>query len=234
MRFFLSCFFLVSFLNVFSQDEDKPKIEPKIKIDSLYREDQFYVAVTYNLLVNNPEGLKQDRFSAGVSFGFLRDMPINKDRTVAIGAGLGLSYKNYYQNLAIINQEDGTHSYGVNPYNEFVSNKFTHYLVDLPIEFRWRNSTYESHKFWRIYGGVKFSYVFSDRSVLDAGEDTYKIKNNPDVNNFQYGVYLSSGYNTWNVYAYYGLTPMFKSVKTVQGESIDMRTMNIGLIFYIL
>jgi len=234
MRFFLSCFFLVSFLNVFSQDEDKPKIEPKIKIDSLYREDQFYVAVTYNLLVNNPEGLKQDRFSAGVSFGFLRDMPINKDRTVAIGAGLGLSYKNYYQNLAIINQEDGTHSYGVNPYNEFVSNKFTHYLVDLPIEFRWRNSTYESHKFWRIYGGVKFSYVFSDRSVLDAGEDTYKITNNPDVNNFQYGVYLSSGYNTWNVYAYYGLTPMFKSVKTVQGESIDMRTMNIGLIFYIL
>jgi len=234
MRFFLSCFFLVSFLNVFSQDEDKPKIEPKIKIDSLYREDQFYVAVTYNLLVNNPEGLKQDRFSAGVSFGFLRDMPINKDRTVAIAAGLGLSYKNYYQNLAIINQEDGTHSYGVNPYNEFVSNKFTHYLVDLPIEFRWRNSTYESHKFWRIYGGVKFSYVFSDRSVLDAGEDTYKIKNNPDVNNFQYGVYLSSGYNTWNVYAYYGLTPMFKSVKTVQGESIDMRTMNIGLIFYIL
>jgi len=234
MRFFLSCFFLVSFLNVFSQDEDKPKIEPKIKIDSLYREDQFYVAVTYNLLVHNPEGLKQDRFSAGVSFGFLRDMPINKDRTVAIAAGLGLSYKNYYQNLAIINQEDGTHSYGVNPYNEFVSNKFTHYLVDLPIEFRWRNSTYESHKFWRIYGGVKFSYVFSDRSVLDAGEDTYKIKNNPDVNNFQYGVYLSSGYNTWNVYAYYGLTPMFKSVKTVQGESIDMRTMNIGLIFYIL
>ena len=234
MRFFLSCFFLVSFLNVFSQDEDKPKIEPKIKIDSLYREDQFYVAVTYNLLVNNPEGLKQDRFSAGVSFGFLRDMPINKDRTVAIAAGLGLSYKNYYQNLAIINQEDGTHSYGVNPYNEFVSNKFTHYLVDLPIEFRWRNSTYESHKFWRIYGGVKFSYVFSDRSVLDAGEDTYKITNNPDVNNFQYGVYLSSGYNTWNVYAYYGLTPMFKSVKTVQGESIDMRTMNIGLIFYIL
>jgi len=107
-------------------------------------------------------------------------------------------------------------------------------MVDLPIEFRWRNSTYESHKFWRIYGGVKFSYVFSDRSVLDAGEDTYKIKNNPDVNNFQYGVYLSSGYNTWNVYAYYGLTPMFKSVKTVQGESIDMRTMNIGLIFYIL
>lgn len=234
MRFFLSCFFLVSFLNVFSQDEDKPKIEPKIKIDSLYREDQFYVAVTYNLLVHNPEGLKQDRFSAGVCFGFLRDMPINKDRTVAIAAGLGLSYKNYYQNLAIINQEDGTHSYGVNPYNEFVSNKFTHYLVDLPIEFRWRNSTYESHKFWRIYGGVKFSYVFSDRSVLDAGEDTYKIKNNPDVNNFQYGVYLSSGYNTWNVYAYYGLTPMFKSVKTVQGESIDMRTMNIGLIFYIL
>ncbi|MDR7208381.1 porin family protein [Flavobacterium piscis] len=238
MRFIFSCLFLVSFFSVFSQDETKPEakpeIKPVVKIDSLYREDQFYIAVTYNLLVQSPDGLKQDRFSAGLSFGFLRDMPVNKERTVAIATGLGLSYKNYYQNLTIINQQDGTHTYGVNSYNEFASNKFRQYLVDLPIEFRWRNSTYESHKFWRIYGGVKFSYVFSDKSVLKDREDTYIIKNNQDFNNFQYGLYLSSGFNTWNIYAYYGLSPLFKSAKTQQGESIDMRSMNIGLIFYIL
>lgn len=232
MRLFFSCLFLVSFLNVFSQEE-KPEIKPMVKIDSLYREDQFYVSVSYNLLAQAPEGLKRDKFSAGISVGFLRDMPINKKRTVAIATGLGLSYQNYFQNLTISTNKEGL-VYGVNDYNEFVSNKFRQYLVDLPIEFRWRNSTYESYKFWRIYTGLKFSYVLSNRSVLDDGENTYRINNNPDVNKFQYGAYISAGYNTWNVYFYYGLNPLFNDVKTVLGEDVKMRNMNLGLIFYIL
>lgn len=233
MRFIFSCLFFISFFSVFAQEETKPEIKPVVKIDSLYREDQFYFSVTYNLLVQNPESLKQDRFSAGIAIGFLRDMPVNKDRTIAIASGIGLSYKNYYQNLTIKDQPDGTHSYNVLSYNAFESNKYLQYLVDVPLEFRWRNSTYESYKFWRIYGGIKFSYVLADKSVLKDKDGTHIIKNNADVNKFQYGVYLSTGYNTWNVYAYYGLKPLFNS-KTTEGESIDMRTMNIGLIFYIL
>lgn len=225
----------MSFFSVFSQEEVKTEVKPVVKIDSLYREDQFYFSLTYNLLVQGPDGLKQDKFSAGLSAGFLRDMPINKKRTIAIATGLGLSYQNYYQNLTISETQNGALVYGVNDSGEFKSNRYRQYLVDLPIEFRWRNSTYESYKFWRIYGGVKFSYVISDKSVLDDGETTYKIKNNPSINKFQYGLYLSTGYNTWNVYAFYGLNPLFdKSVKTVSGESISMRAMNVGLIFYIL
>jgi hypothetical protein len=232
MRLLFSCLFLISFFNVFSQEE-KPEITPVVKIDSLYREDQFYVSVSYNLLSDTPEGLKRDKFSAGISAGFLRDMPVNKKRTIAIAAGLGLTYQNYFQNLTISENTEGL-VYGVNDYNEFVSNRFRQYLVDLPIEFRWRNSTYESHKFWRIYTGLKFSYVLSSKSVLDDGENTYKINNNPDLNRFQYGAYISAGYNTWNIYFYYGLNPMFKDVKTVLGEDVKMKTMNLGLIFYIL
>lgn len=232
MRLFFSCLFLISFFNVFSQEE-KPEITPMVKIDSLYREDQFYFSVTYNLFSQVPDGLKQDKFSAGISAGFLRDMPVNEKRTVAIAAGLGLSYQNYFQNLTISRNADGL-LYGVNDYNEFVSNRYRQYLVDLPIEFRWRNSTFQSYKFWRIYTGLKFSYVFSNRSVLDDGETTYKINNNPQINKFQYGAYISAGYNTWNIYFYYGLNPLFKDVKTISGEDVKMRTMNLGLIFYIL
>lgn len=233
MRFIFSYLFFISFFSVFAQEETKPEIKPVVKIDSLYREDQFYFSVTYNLLVQNPESLKQDRFSAGIAIGFLRDMPVNKDRTIAIASGIGLSYKNYYQNLTIKDQPDGTRSYSVMSYNAFESNKYRQYLVDVPLEFRWRNSTYESYKFWRIYGGIKFSYVLGDKSVLKDDDGTHIIKNNPEANKFQYGLYLSTGYNTWNVYAYYGLKPLFNS-KTTEGESIDMRAMNIGLIFYIL
>jgi hypothetical protein len=219
---------------VFAQEETKPKIEPIVKIDSLYREDQFYFTVTYNLLAQIPKGLKQDKFSAGLSAGFLRDMPINKKRTVAIATGLGLSYQNFFQNITISKDQAGAIIYGVNDYNEFVSNKYRQYLVDVPIEFRWRNSTFDSYKFWRIYGGVKLSYVISSKSLLNDGETTYKIVNNPDINKFQYGAYISAGYNTWNVYMYYGLNPLFKDVKTISGENLDVTTMNIGLIFYIL
>ena len=234
MRFLFSCLFLVSFFNGFPQDET-PKIQPIVKIDSLYREDQFYFSITYNMLVQGPENLKQDKFSAGFSGGFLRDFPINKKRTFAIAPGLGLSYQNYYQNLTISQSADGARIYGVNSYDEFVSNRFRQYSVDLPIEFRWRNSTFESTKFWRVYAGLKFSYIFAAKSVLNDGETTYKIKNNPDLNDFQYGAYISAGYNTWNIYAYYGLNPLYKSnVKTLDGESVNMRTLNLGLIFYIL
>lgn len=234
MRLLFSCLFLVSFFNAFSQDV-KPEVKPVVKIDSLYREDQFYFSVTYNLLLQGPTGLKQDKFSAGLSAGFLRDMPINKARTIAIAAGLGLSYQNFYENLTISKGPNGALIYGVNDSGQFVSNRFKQYSVDLPIEFRWRNSTYDSYKFWRIYSGVKLSYIFSDKSILKDGETTYKISNNKDVNQFQYGVYVSAGYNTWNVYCYYGLNGLFdKSVKTLSGESINMKAMNIGLIFYIL
>lgn len=234
MRLFFTCLFFVSFLNVFSQEEVKPEIKPEIKIDSLYREDQFYFSVSYNLLVNTPEKLKQDKFSAGLSAGFLRDMPINKSRTIAIAAGFGLSYQNFYQNFTVSEDVNGAPIYGVNDYGEFVSNRYRQYSVDLPIEFRWRNSTYESTKFWRIYGGVKMSYIFSSKSILDDGENTYKVVNNPDINTFQYGIYLATGYNTWNIYAYYGLNPLFDSVSTISGEKVKMKAMNIGIIFYIL
>jgi len=224
----------MSFFSVFAQEETKPKIEPIVKIDSLYREDQFYFSVTYNLLTQIPQGLKQDKFSAGLSAGFLRDMPINKKRTLAFATGLGLSYQNYFQNLTISKVPDGTLTYDVSDYNDIASNRYRQYLVEVPIEFRWRNSTFESYRFWRIYGGIKLSYVISNKSVLDTGEETHKITNNPDINKFQYGVYMAVGYNTWNVYLNYGLNPLFKDVKTTSGQNVDVRTLNAGLIFYIL
>jgi hypothetical protein len=45
-------------------------------------------------------------------------------------------------------------------------NKFSQLSIDVPLEFRWRTSTYASHKFWRIYGGLKLSYLLYDNSIL--------------------------------------------------------------------
>lgn len=233
MRIFLICFLFLSVLNVFSQENITAQDTVILKVDSLYREDQFYFAVTYNTLIKKPIGVSQSKFSSGLSTGFLRDMPINKKRTVAIAAGMGFSYNNYNQNLAI-SSPNGTSEYTIIDSDiVYDKNKFSLLSVDVPLEFRWRTSTYESHKFWRIYGGFKVSYLLYDRSIFNSADGKVVITGNKDFNKFQYGAYISSGYNTINLYAFYGLNSLFKSAK-VNNESVYMRSLNIGIIFYIL
>lgn len=204
-------------------------------MDSLYREDQFYIGLTYNLLQKRPDGVSQNSFSSGLHIGFLRDMPLNKRRNVAIAVGLGYSMNDFRQNIKIT-KADGNPNYEVIDEDEinFDKNKFALHFVDLPIEFRWRTSTMQSHRFWRVYTGVKFSYLFLNKSKYVDGNETVKIYDNKDFNKFQYGAYLSFGYNTWNFHAYYGLNSLLKSEAKIDGKSIDMNTVNIGLMFYIL
>lgn len=233
-KLFFSILLLLPFFSAFAQEEIKPKKEVnEVKIDSFYREDQFYFAFTYNTLQQKPTGLNQQKFSIGIGTGFLRDMPINKNRTKAFATGLGVSYNNYNQNLGISGTSQAPVYSILGPQSNFDKNKFTQLLIDVPLEFRWRTSTYESYKFWRIYGGMKFSYLAYSKSVLENSEGRTVITNNADFNKLLYGLYLSAGYNTLNVYAYYGLNPVFKSL-TIEGEKTKMNSLNVGVIFYIL
>ncbi len=107
-----------------------------------------------------------------------------------------------------------------------------HYL-ELPLEIRWRNASYESHKFWRVYTGFKISYLFASKSIFESNTENYNIKNSNELTKFQYGPYLSVGYNTINLYAYYGLKSNFDNAKI--GESkLQLNSFNVGFIFYIL
>jgi hypothetical protein len=220
--------FLISSLNVFSQEV--PDFDA---VDSLYREDQFYFGVTYNILSKKPTEVSQNSFSTGLNLGFLRDFPVNKDRTLAIAPGLGFSFNNYKQNL-IIQENNGAMNYSIiSPETSFDKNKLAMLFVDVPIEFRWRTSTFDSHKFWRVYTGFKTSYLLYSRSRYKASGIDYKIDNNPDINKLQYGAYVSAGWNQWNFYAYYGLQNIFKR-GALNGNPIEINTLNFGLMFYIL
>ena len=233
MRIFLSCFLLLLVAPVFSQENTITQDTLVLKVDSLYREDQFYFAITYNTLTDKPEGLSQSKFSSGFSGGFLRDMPINKKRTIAVASGIGFTYTNHNQNLAISSTAETPFYAFIDQETKYKKNKFSMLSIDVPIEFRWRTSTYESHKFWRIYTGIKFSYLLYDKSIFDSNAGKVEVTGNKDFTKFQYGAYVSSGYNTINLYLYYGLNPLFQSAK-VNGESINMKSLNFGIIFYIL
>jgi hypothetical protein len=233
MRIFLSCFMLLLVATVFSQKDRTTKDTLVVKIDSLYREDQFYFSITYNTLIDKPAGLSQRKFSSGFSGGFLRDMPINRKRTIAVASGIGFTYNNYNQNMAISGTAETPLYTLISSDTKYSKNKFTTLSFDVPVEFRWRTSTYESHKFWRIYTGIKFSYVLYDKSVFNSSMGKVSINGNKDFNKLQYGAYISSGYNTFNLYAYYGLNSLFKSAK-INDEAVNMKAFNLGIIFYIL
>ncbi|UYW01251.1 PorT family protein [Flavobacterium agricola] len=208
-------------------------------VDSLYREDQFYVNVSYSMMQNKPSGYKQRGYFSNFSFGFLRDFPLNKQRNIAIAPGFGYTYSHLKSNLLILPEDAiaGASTNGsqfeVLPIASSRRNNMQYHTIDVPIEFRWRTSTPESHKFFRVYAGLKFSYIFADKSVYEEGAVHYKVKNIDNLNRFQTGIYLAAGYNTWNAYAYYGLTPLFKSSAT-NPEPIKLNALHVGLIFYIL
>ncbi|HMC00049.1 MAG TPA: porin family protein [Flavobacteriaceae bacterium] len=215
----------------FSQAETK-----EIEIDSLYKEDQFFVGLTYNLLGSKPDGIKQNGFSSGFHIGTIKDMPINKKRNVAIGIGLGYSASSYNQNMLINKGEMGDFSYTnlSDSDIEYTKNKFSTHMIEVPIEFRWRTSTPSEYKFWRIYMGFKIGYVFAKTSKFKGDLGSLTFKGNDDFNDFQYGLTCSLGYNTWNLFLYYALNPIFSSDAMMNGDSIDMNAIKIGLMFYIL
>ena len=236
MRYLFLLFSCLHFIASFAPEEvSKTSINNTFfsKIDSLYREDQFYVGITYNLVTNAPSSFRQKGFSSGISAGFLRDMPINKNRTYAIAVGAGLSYANYQQNL-VINDESGAAAYEIRSGSEISKGKLEQLFIELPIEFRWRNSTPTSYKFWRIHTGFKLQYLIFDKSRFEGDDFSYRVTNNNDLNKLQFGPYIAVGFNTWNFQAYYGVNPMFKNVTTNEGEAVKMKTLNIGLMFYVL
>ena len=219
MRLLVSLFFLFFVTIGFSQTETKPVI------DSLFREDQFYVSVSCNVLQKTPENFSQYSFSTGLSAGFLRDFPISENRHWAIAPGLGYSFNDLKQNIDFSSISNGSET-------EIVKSRILLHYIDLPLEIRWRNATPESHKFWRIHGGFMASYLLNGKFKYEGsfGSGTENI--NDLLNKFQYATYLTFGFNTWNAYIHYGLNPFFDKDKTTTENNVT--TLKIGLMFYIL
>ena len=221
--------FLIGFQWSFSQETERKVV------DSLYKEDQFYAGITYNLLGKKAVDLSQNGFSLGFHLGYIKDMPINKKRNIALGIGIGYSANSFNQNLLVNKDNSGTLSYSVlDDADTYSKNKFSEHLIELPIEFRWRTSNETEYKFWRIYTGFKIGYVFTSTTKYEGDLGSFKYKGITDFNDFQYGLTLSAGYNTWNFYVYYALNPIFSTTAKLDGQTIDMNAIKIGLMFYIL
>lgn len=207
--------------------------DSNVDVDRRYLEDQFYIGLGYNVLFNRPENTVQRNLSYNLQAGFIKDIPLNFRRNVGLGIGVGYAVNSYYSNI-VATKTNNVVSYEVMDQADFNRSKLETHAVEFPLELRWRTSTVEEYKFWRIYAGVKLGYVFSGRSklVMEGGSTSFS---NDDIQSFQYGLMLNFGYNTWNIHTYYGLSPLLEETTQLQnGEKIDTKVLRIGLIFYIL
>ncbi|MAP55623.1 porin family protein [Altibacter sp.] len=205
------------------------------KVDSLYREDQFYLGITYNFLSAVPDDVSIRGLSGGLHFGYLRDMPVNKRRNVAVAIGAGLAFDRFGQTLFIGELESEETLFVVlNDEVDFDSNRLSMATIEAPVEFRWRTSTPEIYKFWRIHAGFRVGYTYWYRSTFKQPENEVIQTDIPQFQRIRLGATLSFGYNTFNFYGYYNLAPFFKDAVTTDGEPFDFSTIKIGLMFYIL
>ena len=210
-----------------AQEEDQ-------EVDLNYLEDQFYVGLTYNFILNKPAGVTQQNLSYGLQFGFIKDLPLNQKRTFGLGLGLGYAVNSYYTNLQIVKTTNNFQYVILDGDVGAKRNKLETHLLEIPIEFRWRNSTPSEYKFWRLYLGAKLGYAFGSRSklVTDTGKDSFYVT---DVEKFRYGLMANFGYNTFNIHVYYALNNLFKDGLLLDtGQELTFTPLRIGFIFYIL
>jgi len=216
--FLLTLFYLVAFF-AYSQEVDR--------IDK-YREDQFYIGLSLAIQDQGIPEFKQNGFSNHFQLGFIRDIPLNSKGNFAFGIGLGYGFTRFNFNLNLV--ENSNNDLNLSQLIDS-KNKLTYSSVTFPLEFRWRTSTPTETAFWRIYGGLKYSHNFNQKfeSPTVGKSRTNMINNNIS------SLYLSMGYNTWNLYFEYDLHLIYKSEFSLSdGTELNVRALKVGLIFYLL
>ena len=184
----------------------------------------------YNSLGGELNNFKENKFSSSFNLGFIRDIPISKSRKFALGIGLGYGLNSFNNNLLLNNQN----SYSLMTNRALPKkNTFNFSELQLPFEIRWRNSSSTNYKFWRIYFGIKTSYVFSSKHIFDSSSGKTELKDLP-FNKFQSGFTLNAGNNTWNLGLYLGLQPILNEDFTKNYSSIkNIKQFKVGLVFYV-
>ena len=242
-KIFFPFLFLLFTINAFGQeDSDDGMIGTAASTisgtttDLHYLEDQFYIGLTYDYLAGKANSVVQHNLSHGIHAGFIRDLPLNKKRNLGFGIGVGYAYDVVYNNM-VANRALDVVTYEIVEHFKDLSiskNYFKTHAIEIPVEFRFRTSTPESHKFWRVYTGVRLAYLFGGRSLYTANEVDTSFQNVDIAKTFQLKTFIAFGYNALNFFVQYNLSPMLSDAKANDGTSLKSNVLQIGLLFYIL
>ena len=205
--------------------------QEEILVDSFYREDQIYLGVSFAVLLSDHPEFKPQGLSRHFQLGVVRDIPLSANGQFAAGIGLGMSFERYNTNVIRSNDFNSKVSYTVSGNLEENPFFFSLQSLELPLSIRWRNSSSKDYVFWRIYGGVAFQWNYR----IHAKTENMSFSVSKDIQNIGATTHLSFGYNTWNFYLAYKLTPFFNQTSfSNEATPFDITPLKIGLIFYLL
>ena len=221
LKYFLNlfiCFFSVQY--IYSQENNTD-----------YKEDQFYLGVSYFMQVKDIDDFKQNGFSGNFQIGFIKDISIDKKNQKALGLGVGFERNRFTSNIQPLLNSENNIDYRL-VVSRFLEskNELNYSSIVFPIELRWRNSTPDKYDFWRIYTGFKVKRNYHINSNPSYGR-SLKIE---DGRRWTHSIYLNSGFNTWNISLEYDLNSFLEDKSTDIGDEIDIKFFKIGLVFYIL
>ncbi len=201
-----------------------------LQLGDRYAEDQLYALISYNQLFNQPSQVGGSGFSYGLSAGFIKDIILNKQGSVAVGLGVGYNFDSFNHGLKVTEVNNEV-TFEVD--NTLTSNRLSIHSVEFPLEIRWRDSNANKYSFWRVYTGIKASYNIGNTFRFEEGGQSFSFDNVSRFNDWQYGLTLSVGYNALTAHIYYGLTPILEN-STIGTTEISTKIIRIGLIFYLL
>ncbi len=217
--FFYLIILLVQTAGMMAQDS--------LLIGKPYLEDQLYFGITYNHLLNKQEVISQNGLSLGLQAGFIKDIPLNRNRNKGLAIGLGYEYSKFQSNLLPQDQKFSL-------VGDFNKNKFETHSISIPFEFRYRTSNDHKYKFWRFYIGGKVSYVFYSRAVFVDAEQSIATSIS-HLNPWQAGPQIAVGYNAFNAYIFWNIIPVFQGAPVLDNayDPNKLTFIKMGLQFYI-
>ncbi len=204
--------------------------------DEFYREDQFYFALSYNLLSDVPQEVATRGLIGGIHFGFVRDWPLTQKGNWALGTGIGLGHDRYGQNIIAQTSQEGLPTWTIEQSPSAIDvNSLQLTTVEFPLEIRWRTSDAQSYKFWRLYTGVKWSQHLISKTVFKGPDGSETLTELPQLRKGIWYATLSFGYGIFNAQVQWGLNPLLLDVEDpVSQQSIGLRPIKLGIMFYIL
>lgn len=225
-------FFFLMLINGYTQEK---KIDLS-SLDQAYREDQFFLGATLNFVTQTHSAFSQNALSGGFQLGFVRDIPLNKQRNIGIGLGLGYNLNIYNTNLFVGQDQNGESvMLALDQLDlEVKRNRFTTQALEVPIQFRWRTSTSEYQKFYRIYAGFNFAYTFNFKANYRDTVQKLSTTNPSFLNQFRTGAHLVLGHGAINFYVQYYFDSLLEGEIQNSSEVVNFEVLKFGLIFYIL
>lgn len=207
--------------------EEVRELKPKSK-----SADKFMITLTFdNLFHKENNGIKTQWHSRGIGIHYMYDVPI-KTSPFSGAIGLGYSHSSYYHNSNIVEDSLGTRFNPINDFKEdddFKRRKLSTNFIELPLEFRYRSKPDKNANMWKAAVGFKAGIRVGTASVeknLDLENDYYKlskVKKWQDVNIARVGPTLRVGYGSFNLFAFYSVTGLFK-----KSNNLDMTPFSIG------